>query len=69
MFRNMNVGDKVILPDGEWPIVGSFTTGDLLDGQLAGDTDTVMLAVRKPAYNSVLVRLASPAPSIASSGR
>jgi len=59
-YRGMNVGDKVILPDGEWPIVGSFTTGDLLDGQLAGDSDTVMLAVRKTAYNSVLVRLASP---------
>jgi putative ABC transport system permease protein len=56
----MNVGDKVILPDGEWPIVGSFTTGDLLDGQLIGDTETVMKAIRRPAYNSVLVRLASP---------
>jgi putative ABC transport system permease protein len=60
-FRGMNVGDKVILPDGEWPIVGSFITGDLLDGQLVGDSDTVMLAVRKTAYNSVLARLASPA--------
>ena len=59
-FRNMNVGDKVILPDGEWPIVGSFTTGDLLDGQMIGDTETVMKAIRKPAYNSVLVRLESP---------
>jgi len=58
-FKGMNVGDKVILPDGEWPIVGSFTTGDLLDGQLIGDTETVMKAVRKPAYNSVLVRLQS----------
>jgi putative ABC transport system permease protein len=59
-FKNMNVGDKVILPDGEWPIVGSFTTGDLLDAQLIGDTETVMKAIRRPAYNSVLVRLASP---------
>jgi putative ABC transport system permease protein len=59
-FQGMNVGDKVILPDGEWPIVGSYTTGDLLDGQLIGDTETVMKAVRKPAYNSVLVRLTSP---------
>lgn len=58
-FKGMNVGDKVILPDGEWPIVGSFTTGDLLDGQLIGDTETVMKAIRRPAYNSVLVRLAS----------
>ena len=59
-FQGMNVGDKVILPDGEWPIVGSYTTGDLLDGQLIGDTETVMKAIRKPAYNSVLVRLALP---------
>lgn len=59
-FKGMNVGDKVILPDGEWPIVGSFTTGDLLDGQLVGDTETVMKAIRRPAYNSVLVRLTSP---------
>jgi putative ABC transport system permease protein len=59
-FRNMNVGDKVILPDGEWPIVGSYITGDLLDGQLIGDTETVMKAIRRPAYNSVLVRLDSP---------
>ena len=58
-FKGMNVGDKVILPDGEWPIVGSFTTGDLLDGQLVGDTETVMKAIRRPAYNSILVRLAS----------
>ncbi|HEX3755582.1 MAG TPA: FtsX-like permease family protein [Rhizomicrobium sp.] len=58
-YQGMNIGDKVILPDGEWPIVGSFATGDLLDGQLIGDTETVMLAVRRKAYNSVLVRLQS----------
>jgi len=58
-FKGMNVGDTVILPDGEWPIVGSFTTGDLLDGQLIGDTETVMKAIRHPTYNSVLVRLSS----------
>jgi len=58
-FKGMNVGDTIILPDGEWPIVGSFTTGDLLDGQLIGDTETVMKAIRRPAYNSVLVRLSS----------
>jgi putative ABC transport system permease protein len=56
-YQGMNIGDKVVLPDGEWPIVGSFTTGDLLDGQLIGDTETVMLAVRRKAYNSILARL------------
>jgi putative ABC transport system permease protein len=55
----MRVGDKVILPDGEWPIVGSFTTGDLLDGELVGDTETVMLSVRRKAYNTVRVWLPS----------
>jgi putative ABC transport system permease protein len=59
MFQHMNVGDKVILPDGQWPIVGIFTTGDLLEGQLLGDTETLLTAMHKANYNSVLVRLAS----------
>jgi putative ABC transport system permease protein len=59
-FLGTAIGDNVILPDGEWPIVGSFTTGDLRDGELFGDTETVMLSVRRKAYNSVLLRLVSP---------
>lgn len=59
-FQGMAIGDKVILPDGPWPIVGSFTTGDLLDGQLVGDTATLMLAIRHPTYSSALVRIANP---------
>jgi putative ABC transport system permease protein len=61
MYQHMQIGDKVILPDGEWPIVGAFTTGDLLEGQLLGDTETLLTATHKTNYNSVLVRLASPA--------
>lgn len=60
MFQHMQVGDKVILPDGEWPIVGVFSTGDLLEGQLVGDTETLITSLHKTAYNTVLVRLASP---------
>jgi putative ABC transport system permease protein len=60
MFQHMQVGDKVILPDGEWPIVGVFTTGDLLEGQLVGDTETLITSLHKTNYNTVLVRLASP---------
>jgi putative ABC transport system permease protein len=60
MFQHMQVGDKVILPDGEWPIVGVFATGDLLEGQLVGDTETLLTATHKANYNTVLVRLASP---------
>jgi putative ABC transport system permease protein len=58
-YRNMKIGDTVILPDGEWPIVGSFRSGDVLEGQVLGDVNTVMAATRRKNYNSVLVRLAS----------
>jgi putative ABC transport system permease protein len=60
-FRNLEVGDKVIMPGGEWPIVGSFVSGgDILEGQTIGDADTLMSAARKGNFNSVIVRLARP---------
>lgn len=58
-FARLAVGDKVILPDGEWPIVGSFSTGDSIEGQLVADTDTIMSAMKHDNYNSVIVRLSS----------
>src|SRR6201986_5186494 len=59
MFQHMQIGDKVILPNGQWPIVGVYTTGDILDGQLIGNTETMLTAMNRTAYNSVLVRLTS----------
>jgi putative ABC transport system permease protein len=59
-FKDMGVGSKVILPNGEWPIVGTYTTGDLLDGQLIGDAETLMPALRHKSYTTVLARLQSP---------
>src|SRR5258708_23384341 len=59
MFQHMQIGDKVILPDGEWPIVGIYKTGNQLEGQLLGDTETLLTALHKPAYHTMLVRLAS----------
>ena len=59
-FKGMKLGDKVILPDGEWPIVGTFATGDLLDAQLVGDTETVMQSIRHKTYTNITARLASP---------
>ncbi len=56
-FQHMNIGDHVILPNGEWPIVGSYHTGDILEGQLIGDTETMLTALNRTAYNSILVRL------------
>jgi len=59
-FKGMVVGDKVTMPNGQWPIVGMFATGDLLDGVLVGDTETVLQAMRHNSYNTIIVRLASP---------
>jgi putative ABC transport system permease protein len=57
-FRGLEVGDRVIMQDGEWPIVGSFATGgDVLEGQLLGDAATLMSAARRSNFNSVIVRL------------
>jgi putative ABC transport system permease protein len=60
MFQHMQIGDKVILPDGEWPIVGIYETGNQLDGQLLADTETLLTSLHKTAYTTMLVRLASP---------
>ena len=59
-FKGMGLGDKIILPDGEWPIVGTFAAGNMLDGALVGDTGTLMPSIRKTLFNNVMVRLASP---------
>ena len=59
LFQNMNIGDDVILPGGPWKIVGVFHSGDITDGQPIGDTETMLTALHKGAYNSILVRLAS----------
>lgn len=60
-FRNLEVGDKVPMQDGEWPIVGSFATGgDILEGQLLGDAATLMAAARHNRFSSVIVRLDGP---------
>ena len=61
VFQNMKIGDSIIMPDGPWPIVGVYSTGDILDGQIVGDTETVLNALHKQAYNSILVRLTEPA--------
>ncbi len=56
----MNVGDQVLLPDGQWTVVGVFACGGRCEWRLYGDVDTVMAALRKSAFNSVTVRLESP---------
>jgi putative ABC transport system permease protein len=56
-FR-LPVGSHVIMPDGEWPIVGAFSAaGGLLESELVSDSTMLMTSSRKNAFNSVLVDL------------
>jgi putative ABC transport system permease protein len=57
----LRVGDRIILPGGTWPIVGSFTDdGSILESQFMADADTLLTAGRTTGYGSVLVKLESP---------
>jgi putative ABC transport system permease protein len=61
-YRGLELNDRVTLADGDWTIVGSFESGDdVIQGELLADSDTMMSSVRRNAYNSVIVRLESPA--------
>jgi putative ABC transport system permease protein len=54
----LKVGQKVILPNGEWPIVGAFSAGGaLVEAQLVADADTVMAVSKISGFGSVLVKL------------
>lgn len=59
-FAGAEIGDSIKLPDGLWPVVGVFSAGGMMAGDLAGDADVVMPALRRTTYNSVLARLAGP---------
>jgi putative ABC transport system permease protein len=60
-YQGLGLGDRVILADGDWTIVGTFESGeDVIQGELLADSETVMPSVRRTAYNSVIVRLESP---------
>lgn len=57
----LKVGDRIVMPDGEWPIVGEFTTGGgINESELMGDVATVMSSLRRRNFSSVLVGLADP---------
>ncbi len=58
----LKVGERIIMPDGEWPIVGDFSAGGgILESELLSDAATVMAFMRTSSVNSVLVGLESPA--------
>jgi putative ABC transport system permease protein len=60
-FSGVELGDKVkMIDDGEWVVVGHFSTGSFMEGDLIADPQMIMPALRKASYNSVLVSLAAP---------
>ncbi len=57
----LGIGDKVILPDGNWPIVGIFSAGGgIIEGQLVGDAETVMTSSHISTFGSVIAELERP---------
>jgi putative ABC transport system permease protein len=56
------MGGSIIMPDGEWPIVGTFTDGgSIAESDLLGDADTLMASLKLSTYSSVLLAMAEPA--------
>jgi putative ABC transport system permease protein len=60
-FRNVGIGDEVVLRDGPWTVVGVFESGrDAIESSLITDAATLLSAYQRIAVNSVTVRLESP---------
>jgi putative ABC transport system permease protein len=60
-FAGADVGGTIHLPDGAWPVVGVYSAGGgFAAGDLMGDVNVVMPALRRNQYNFVLARLVSP---------
>jgi putative ABC transport system permease protein len=57
---HVKIGDKIIMPDGEWPIVGIFAGGGALESQLITDARTLMASTRRTGFGSVIVKLTEP---------
>jgi putative ABC transport system permease protein len=57
---HFKVGDQIIMPDGEWPIVGIFTGGGAAESQLMADAQTLMASTRRSGFGSVVARLVDP---------
>lgn len=61
-FAGLEIGDRVTLREGEWTVVGSFVSGGTAnESTLVTDADTLLSAYQRTLYNSVRVRLESPA--------
>ncbi|HEY3517330.1 MAG TPA: ABC transporter permease [Gammaproteobacteria bacterium] len=61
-FKDVGIGDEVVLRDGRWTVVGVFESGrDANESSLMTDSATLLSAYQRTAVNSVTVRLTSEA--------
>jgi len=61
MYRNMNIGDHLVLLRTEWTIVGVFAGNDSIgDSVLRADADAVMSAFNRTTFQAAQVQLESP---------
>jgi putative ABC transport system permease protein len=61
-FAGLKVGDHVALPSGDWLVTGTFqSNGSANESELFTDVATLLSAMRTSTYNSMTVRLTSPA--------
>ncbi|GFE90764.1 ABC transporter permease [Steroidobacter agaridevorans] len=59
-FAGLNLGDRVRLSDGDWTVVGVFSSGaDSRESELFADSGALLSAYRRNAFNSVTVQLSS----------
>ena len=57
----LKIGDKVLMPGGFWPIVGTFSNGgDASEGVFFTDAQTLLSVTKRKGYASVIAKLASP---------
>ncbi len=57
----LKIGDKVLMPGGFWPIVGTFSNGgDASEGVFFADAQTLLSATKRKGFASVIAKLASP---------
>jgi putative ABC transport system permease protein len=61
-YRNLKIGDHIILRGTGWSVVGVFEdNGGQTENALIGDSETVMSAFERNSFQTVNVRLTSPA--------
>lgn len=61
-FANLTIGDKVAIRDGDWTVVGIFSSGgDVHESEIWCDLETLMAASKSPVMASVTAQLESAA--------